>query len=96
MVYVRDRDGVPKAAGQRTRFEGVKVVGEVCDYHFNDFKWQAIGFLVRGARFGGRIAEQVFDFGFAPMPSHHRNEIRRAQPCGANSTNVRNPILCTI
>ena len=51
---------------------------------------------MHGARFGRRVAEQVFDFGFASMPSHHRNEIRGAQSCGANGTNVRNPILCTI
>jgi hypothetical protein len=64
IVKVRDRGGVPGAASQRTRFEGVEVaggVGDVGDDHFHDLVWEAAGRFVRG----GRIAEQAIDIGFA-------------------------------
>ena len=74
MMNVRDCDGIPGAAGQRTRPESLEVTDEVGDDHFHDFVREAVGGLLRGTRLQRRVAEEAIDLGSALMPNgHHAN-----------------------
>lgn len=89
MVDMWDRNDVPGTAGQRTLFESVEVVGEVEDDHFHRFEWQATSGLMRSARLRRCVPEQAADPGLASIPGYHGHAIREAEPCGADSTEVR-------
>ena len=53
-----DRDGVPGAANQRTRFESIEVVDEMGDDHFGDLVWKAGGDSCAVQVFGGALSSR--------------------------------------
>ena len=83
MVKVRDGGGVPRAASQRTRLEGIEIVGKVGDDHFHNFMWETAGWFVRVARLWRAVPEEAIERGFALTPNGHHVS-RKVSPCDTN------------
>jgi len=69
VVDVRDHDGIPGVASQRTRFESAEVVGEVEDDHFHHFVREWEGQSMRRVRPCNLDAEELDDLGFSSVPT---------------------------
>ena len=69
LVDVGGYGDVPEATNQRTRLEGIEIVAEICNDHFQDFI-REVGqrrFMGSWLRLG--IPEQAIDPGFALNPN---------------------------
>ena len=102
-VKVRDRNGIPGMASQRTCLESTAVVGEMGDDHFHDIVreggWERAardradrtvraGRSMRGASLWRSTSEEAVDLGFATIPNGHLAG-REFHPYGASGTEVR-------